>query len=173
MKRSLKKHGLLFGLFLLSACSEVAPDYTDRGNPERFLDVSTEKVTFSLATKSAVTKFSKLVMEDRPSNAELRCSISNTRCAQAKEILERNSVSIHLTSENSNSVLLSYDRTVARDCNPRYVDNMTDSHHNTNHPAFGCAVSGNILQMVSNKRQFTNPNLLDFPDAEKISQSNS
>jgi hypothetical protein len=36
-----------------------------------------------------------------------------------------------------------------------------------NHPSFGCAVAGNAVQMVSDKRQFTNPGLLDFPDAEK------
>lgn len=173
MKQSFKKNGLLVCLFLLSACNEVAPNYTDSGNPERLLDASTEKVTFSLAAKNAVTKFSKVIAESRPSSAELRCSISNTRCAQAKEILERNSVPINLTSTNSNSVLVSYEKVIARDCNPRYVDNMNNAHHSTNHPAFGCAVAANALQMVSNKHQFTNPNLLDFPDAEKSSQNYS
>ena len=170
MKQSFKKYGFLVGLMLLSACDKPAPEYVNSGDPERLIDTSSESVTLSLKAKNSVSKISRMVEMEHPSSAELRCSIGNTRCAQVKEILERNSVPINLTNENSNSVLLSYKRVIVRDCNPHYIDNMSGSR-SFNHPAFGCAVTGNMVQMVSDKQQFTNPNLLDLPDAEKGNQS--
>jgi type IV pilus biogenesis protein CpaD/CtpE len=61
---------------------------------------------------------------------------------------------------------------VVRDCNPHYIDNMSGSR-SYNHSAFGCSVASNTIKMVSNKKQFTNPALMDFPDAEKYNQSYS
>ncbi len=170
MKQLSKKYSLISLLLLVTACDIPHPEYVDSGNPERLLDVSYETVTVSMAKKNAVTNFSKIISESKPSKAEIRCSLNNTRCAQAKEILERNSVVINLSHEQSNSILLSYKKAIVRDCNSRYVDD-TEVRTTYNHPAFGCAVSANIVNMVSNKQQFTEPNLLDFPDAEKANQS--
>ena len=174
MKQSLiKKYSLLACLVLVVACDRTPNEvYPNSGDPEGLIDSSSETVTFGLKAKSSLTKLSEMIREDRPSSVELRCSLKSTRCAQAKEIFERNGIQINLTSEQSNSVLLSYERVMVRDCNPHFIDNMSGSR-SFNHPSFGCAVAGNMVQMVSDKQQFTNPSLLDFPDAEKASQSYS
>ncbi len=169
MKKILNK-SILVCLLLLSACDYPAPEYVSSGDPERLLDRSSETVTVGLNAKNSLTKLSEMVAEDRPSSVELRCSLKNTRCAQAKEIFERRYVPVRVTSEQSNSAVLSYDRVVTRDCEQHFVDNMSGSR-SFNHPAFGCAVAGNIVQMVGDKHQFTNPSLLDLPDAEKANQS--
>ncbi len=134
------------------------------------MDVSLETTNVSLAKKNSVSNLSKMVSEYRPSSAELRCSLASTRCAQAKEILERNSIPFSVSGEKSNDVILSYKKVTARDCSTQYIDDMGGSGVE-NHPSFGCAVASNVVQMVSNKRQFTEPNLMDFPDAEKAAQS--
>lgn len=170
MKNLMIKHGLFACLILLSACDKPAPEYVGSGNPERLIDLSAETVTLGLNSKRALARLSETVADDKPSSAELGCSLANTRCAQAKEILERHSVPVHFASEKTNNVVLSYGRIVVRDCEQHYVDNMSGSR-SFNYPAFGCATVGNMMQMVSDKRQFTDPSLLDLPDAEKARQS--
>ena len=58
-----------------------------------------------------------------------------------------------------------YERILAHDCNPRFVNN-TNNPYNGYHPAFGCAVSANIVQHVSDKQEFVSPNLSDNPSAK-------
>ncbi len=171
MKQSLKKYSLLACLLSVAACDRTPNEvYVNRGDPERFIDRSSETVTFSLKPKNSLTKLAEMVAEDRPSSAQLKCSFKSARCTQAKEIFERNSVPIRLSNEQNNRVVLTYERVVARDCNPHFIDNM-EGNRSFNHPSFGCAVAGNIVQMVSDKHEFTNPALLDLPDAEKANQS--
>ena len=57
----------------------------------------------------------------------------------------------------------------ARDCENRYIDD-TINPYNLNHPTFGCSISVNMVQMVTDKREFTNPSLMDYPDANKMRQ---
>ncbi|MEQ1789705.1 MAG: hypothetical protein ABL857_04600 [Rickettsiales bacterium] len=167
----LQKCGLVACLILLSACNEKpAPEYPNSGDPERLLDFSLETVTFGLDTKKSLTRLSEVVAQDRPTSAELRCSLWESNCAQAREIFERNSVPISLSGEKTNDVMLSYERVVARDCESHFIDNMRGGR-SFNHPSFGCATAGNIVQMVGDKRQFTSPSLLGFSDAEKQNQS--
>ncbi len=171
MKQSFKKFGLLACLILVAACDRTPNEvYVDRGDPERLIDHSSETVTLSLKPKNALTKLAEMVAEDRPSSAQLKCSFKSARCTQAKEIFERNGVQINLTSEQSNRVVLHYERVVTRDCNPHFIDNM-EGNRSFNHPSFGCAVSANMVQMVSDKHQFTNPALMDYPDAVKAEQN--
>jgi hypothetical protein len=170
MKQSLKKYGLVACVLALSACDKTPGVYPNKGDPESLIDLSSETVTLGLSSKNALARLADMVAEDKPTGAQLKCSLNSNRCAQAKEIFERNLVPIHLTNEKNNSVVLSYERVVVRDCNPHYIDNMSGSR-SYNHPSFGCAVAGNMVQMVSDKRQFTNPGLLDFPDAEKAEQN--
>lgn len=167
----MKKYSLLICLLSISACTEPYNEVAvDPGNPERLIDKSAETVTFGLKAKNSVTKLSDMVRQDRPSSAELRCSLSNPRCTQAKEIFERNGIQVNLGGEQNNSVVLSYNRVMVRDCDQRYVDNMS-GNRSLNHPAFGCSIAGNMVQMVSDKSQFTNPSLTDLPDAEKANQA--
>ena len=79
-------------LLALAACeSPPFPQdaYSNRGDPERLIDLSSESVTYSLATPNALTKLANLVAQDTPSRAELACSLKDTRCTQAKEIFEQ------------------------------------------------------------------------------------
>ena len=172
MKNLSKKLCLSTVLLLsLSACDQPAPSaYVNSGDPERLIDVSSEKLTFGLSAKESLAKLNKLVIQDRPSSAELKCSLKNIRCNQAKEILERRSIPVILSNDKNNTVVLLYGRSIVRDCNPRYGDNMMDDR-SYNHPSFGCAIAGNMVQMVSDKKQFTSHNLLDLPDAQKAVQS--
>ncbi len=170
MKQSLIKYSLIACVAALSACDYPAPEYPNPGNPEALLDLSSETVTVGMGGKKALSRLSSMIGDDRPSGAELKCSLKSANCAQAKEILESKSVPVHIGSEKSNNVVLVYERVVARDCNPHFIDNMSGSR-SYNHPAFGCAVAANIVQMVTDRHQFTNPDLLDYPDAEKANQS--
>ena len=171
MKKTFSTFTLIACSLLLSACNNKPADVAiDRGNPERLVDMSSEAVTLSLGSKKSLTKLSNMVAKDAPARAELSCSLKNINCSQAKEILERHSIPVRIVGEKNNNVILSYERTVVRDCNPRYADNMYDDSRN-NHPAFGCAVAGNMVQMVSDRKQFTSPALLDFPDAAKGEQT--
>jgi hypothetical protein len=42
--------------------------------------------------------------------------------------------------------------------------------YNLNHPTFGCTIASNMVQMVSDKREFTNPGLTGEADGLKTSQ---
>lgn len=170
MKNSFARYILLTCSLFLSACDRPAPEYVNSGDPERLLDISTETVSFGLDSKKSLARLSKVINQDRPTDAELRCSLANARCTQAKEILERESIPVSLSNEESGVVVLSYNRVAARDCEQHFVDNMSGSR-SFNHPAFGCATVGNMVQMVADKNQFSNPNLLDLPDAEKVNQT--
>ncbi len=62
------------------------------------------------------------------------------------------------------TVALVYERILARDCKQRY----TDSSHNyswVNEPEIGCSVAANLVQHVSDKKEFVNPELTDVPPA--------
>ncbi len=172
MKQSfMNKYSLLLCLLTITACTEPYNEVAvNAGDPERLIDKSAETVTFGLKAKNSVAKLSDMVKQDRPSSAELKCSLSNHRCAQAKEIFERNGIQINMASEQNGSVVLSYNRVMVRDCDQRYVDNMS-GNRSINHPAFGCSIAGNMVQMVSDKSQFANPNLTDFVDGDKASQA--
>lgn len=152
----------------LSACDATPPHMTPNpGDPERLIDLSSETVTIGIASKNALTKLSDLVAQDQPASADLACSLKDTRCTQAKEIFDRHGIPVKLVSDKGDSVTLSYQRVVTRDCSTRYGDDMLNQRHSYIHSSLGCAVAGNTVQMVTDKRQFTNPSLLDFSDAEK------
>lgn len=170
MKKTISTLTLITCSLFIAACANTADVALDRGNPERLIDVSSEAVTLSLSSKTSLTKLSSVIAKDAPARAELSCSLKNINCSQAKEILERRSIPVRIVGEKNNNVILSYERTVVRDCNPRYADNMYDDSRNIP-SAFGCAVAGNMVQMVSNKKEFTNPSLMDLPDAEKGTQT--
>lgn len=171
MTKKFKLCSTIAFLTVLSACTKpFTEQQIDRGAPRSLMDISSETVTLGLDGKKSLATLTKMVDANKPKGAELRCSLNSARCAQAKEIFERRAIPIYLTTESSDSVALLYERVIIRDCEQHFVDNMS-GNRSLNHPAFGCATTGNIVQMVADKRQFTNPNLLDFPDAEKANQS--
>jgi len=166
----MKKQFSLFSMVVLvglSACSVVQREaYYDRGQPESLLDVSSEEVSMGLGSISSVDALSAAVEKDQPTRAELRCNSGESRCNAAMEVLKLYGVEYNQVAASDSKVTLIYDRVVARDCDNRYIDSHNNPY-NLNHPVFGCSNSSNMVQMVTDKRQFIRPALLGFMDGEK------
>lgn len=153
-------------VLVLAACGVRPPDsaYQTRGGPEALLDVSSEVVSLGTGSALDIKELEAWIARDQPSRAELNCTAADKYCRDAQRILEKASVPLAFGANAGPSVTLVYTRIVARDCNPRYVDNSLD-FYNRNHPAFGCAISANMVQHVTNKQEFINPSLSDDPSA--------
>ena len=158
-------------LTLFTACSQIPLEaHTNRGNPENLLDQSTEVVNIPLTSPGAVAEITDWVNQDQPTRAELTCMETDKVCADVQQVLEQFGVPVQFTAAADSNASLVYERVLARDCQNRFVDNSINPY-NLNHPTFGCSVSSNTLQMVSDKQQFTHPALLDYSDAVKPLQA--
>lgn len=155
----------------LNACSQIPQGaYFDRGSPYSLLDASSEVVNVALMGPDSVQEIVQWVDQDVPSQAEVYCLEDDAVCSQAIQTLEMFKVPVHYSAAADNVVVLVYDRVVARDCDNRYQDNPINPY-NLNHKTFGCSTAVNMVQMVSDKRQFTSPNLLDFQEGDKAVQA--
>lgn len=163
------KHALLHlslcAALLLAACSPRQDTTFSRGAPERLVDVSSEIVNLSVKTDREVDELSQWVGRDQPTRAELYCAEGTSLCTQTRQALELFGVPTMLVPSNTNTVTLVYERVLARDCNPRFVDNL-HQYTSENHPAFGCSIAANMLQQITNKQQIVSPNIGDYRDAE-------
>lgn len=169
----MKKYIPLFSAALaltLGACSQIPGEaYYDRGSPYSLLDASSEVVNVSLTSPESVQEVVQWVDQDQPTQAELYCLEDDPVCVQTMEALDMFQVPVQYVSAADNSLVLIYDRVVARDCENRYINNSINPY-NLNHPTYGCSLSVNMVQMVGDKRQFVSPALLDFRDGEKAAQ---
>ena len=165
-RNSLRLMVLAAGLLTLSACGKPPANsaYLNRGGPESLLDVSSEVVNLSTASKSDIIDLAAWIEKDRPTRAQLNCDVTDRQCIDAQKVLDLNGVPTLDGAGNDESVTLVYERILARDCNQSYVDNPAN-YYNTNHPSFGCANAANIVQHVTNKQEFVSPNLSDDPSA--------
>ncbi|MGE3713322.1 MAG: hypothetical protein AB7F82_02180 [Alphaproteobacteria bacterium] len=166
----MKKSHILSLLLFTAACNEIPGEaYYNRGDPENLLDVSSEVVNMNLNSTASFSNLSRIVANDKPTRAEVNCDPSSTHCAQTYELFDHHGIPVESTN-GPEGVTLVYERVVARDCENRYIDNSINPYNL--HPlTFGCSVSANTVQMVSNKQQFTNPNLLDYRDGDKALQT--
>jgi hypothetical protein len=163
--------GSLIGLLWLTACQEIpATAYYNRGDPENLVDVSSEIVTMPLANRAHLKELAGMIANDPPTRAQLNCALSDSLCMQAKETLQQQGVPTQFDDSIDGGIALVYERVVSRDCENSYVDNGNDKYA-LNAPAFGCSLMSNTVQMVSDKRQFASPRLMDFHDAEKAAQA--
>ena len=150
----------------LAACNVAREAHYNRGAPESLLDVSSEVVNLPVSTPAQVSELSSWVNRDQPTRAELYCRDSDVSCQDAVEVLQLFAVPTLRVPSAQSTVTLVYERTLARDCDQRYIDNR-DNPHNLNHPVFGCSIAANIVQHVSDKKQFVKPALLGPRDAKK------
>jgi hypothetical protein len=158
---------LMAVVLTLSACSHFGPTpaaYMNRGGPEALIDVSSEIVNLSTASKADIVELAAWIENDRPTRAQLNCTGGEGQCTEAQKVLDLNGVPTVSSAGNTSTVTLIYERILARDCNPRYIDNPSN-YYNLNHPSFGCAMSANMVQQVTNKQEFVSPNLSDDPSA--------
>lgn len=164
------KHTLsLFALATLTACSVIPPQAHMSRGPEALLDASSELVNVTLYERGSVNQLADWINEDQPTAAEVHCIEGDPLCDQALDVMDQFGVPVTLMPSQENSIILLYERVVARDCENRYITNHANPY-NLNHKNFGCSVSANTIQMVSNRQQFVNPELLDLPDGEKSVQ---
>lgn len=163
---------LTCGALLFSAgCNQIPPGaYKNRGGPDKLVSVSSERVNVSLDSKSSVGEIKNWVEQDQPSRAEIFCLTSSKICKEAKNVLKRFGIPTEQSSVPENKVVLIYERVAARDCEHRYITNHTNPY-NFNHPTFGCATDVNMVQMISDRSQITNPAMLDLRSAEEAIKS--
>ncbi len=156
----------VFAVLALTACdTRVSSDaYYNRGGPEQLLDVSSEVVNLSVAGSGELAELSRWVNQDQPTRAELYCSAAAKSCKEARQVLELHGVPVMAVPSGDNSVALVYERILARDCRPTYLNHTHDQYWTTN-ADYGCAVAGNMVQHVSDKQQFVSPNIMDAPPA--------
>ncbi len=157
-------------LLALSACSEIPKQaYFNRGDPENLLDLSSEIVSMNLNSQASLSRIAEAVSEDPPSRVELNCPRNEKLCTQARNIFDQHGIPVQMTGGGSDVAMI-YERVVARDCENRYIDNSINPY-NLNYPTLGCSITANMVQQVSDKRQFASPNLLDFQDGDKAVQT--
>jgi hypothetical protein len=163
---SLGSIGAVVMLLAVSACQQ-APYQRDafysRGAPESLLDVSSEVVNLGVNDSQEVKALARWISTDQPTRAELFCDMKARACKEAQKSLRAKGVETNITASPDNVVTLIYERILARDCNPRYIDRH--SLYNEPHSAFGCSLAANIVQQVSDKREFVSPALSDDPSA--------
>lgn len=152
----------------LTACGPEPRDseFMNRGGPESLLDVSSEAVSLSIATKKDVDALNNWIAGDAPSRAELQCDATAKNCKDALRVLEKRGVEVSTVPSPNNTATLVYERILARDCNQRYREPKAPMY-NAPAPSFGCSLSANIVQHVSDKSVFVNPPISDVPLAKR------
>lgn len=156
-------------LFLFSCVPAALPPeaYNNHSDPESLIDVSSEVVSISLETPKAGEEILGWLKHEQPVRAELSCEKAGGTCRQALKLLNQFGVKYaEKTGGQENNLDLMYERVVARDCDHRYTDNHINPH-GLNYSAFGCSVKANMVQSVTQKRQFVDPALMDYADGEK------
>ncbi|MBY0355885.1 MAG: hypothetical protein K2Q12_09200 [Rickettsiales bacterium] len=150
---------------LLSACSTIpTAAHFNHGAPESLLDVSSEVVSVDMVSEQSLDEVVNWIETDQPSRAELNCFEGDPLCDKAEQTLQLYGLEYQINPSEKTEVLLMYERVVTRDCEPRYIDNSVNPY-NLYSPTLGCSVASNIVQMVTDKRQFVSPTLLDYSDA--------
>lgn len=151
----------------LAACAPMPKEaFFDRGHPESLLDVSSEVINFKLASPATVQEITDTLNKEQPTRATVNCQERSSLCKEVKSVMHQFKVDVKYHPSNANTVSLVYERTQARNCQNRYID-RTWNPYNLNSPTMGCSVAINTVQMVSDKHQFTDPALMDAPDANK------
>jgi hypothetical protein len=156
---------LVSATLALAACGTKPPTAAfNRTSAESLLDVSAEVVNLSVADAKSVADLAEWIERDVPTRAELYCTGSEPSCKDAKKAFELMGVPVTVMGGGTQMATLVYERILARDCNPSFVDNKPN-YYNAPTPSFGCAVSANMIQHVSDKQEFVNPALSDKPNA--------
>jgi hypothetical protein len=127
--------------------------------------VSSEIVTVELTSEESLAELTEWVEGDQPTRAEIRCEEGNVMCDQAEQTLSMYNVEYEWIPSQVSEINLIYERVIAHDCENRFIDNRINPY-NLNHPAFGCSVASNMVQMVTNRQQFVSPSLLGFYDGQ-------
>lgn len=169
-------HGayLLLSAALLASCTPTLHDETlmrTHTTPESLLHTSTQQVTVPLDHASGLDDLASWISRaSRPVRALVQCAKYDKLCGAAKRDLTRSGVPFtEQYSQGGNQVVLTYDMLSVHDCDPRFVDKPYN-RYNVTGENYGCSVSSNIVGMVRDKRQFTNPEMLGPIDGTQAAQ---
>jgi hypothetical protein len=154
-------------LLALSGCAgHIAPgDYRTYDGPESLLMEARDAVSIDLGRKDYGERLNDALSDTPPARAILNCPPAQADCKRARTLLSKHPIALTSRSEGS-SVVLIYESLKAQDCDQRYVNNANNAG-NLHYASRGCAISANMAQMISDKRQLTQPKLLDHLDGDK------
>ncbi|MFN7038460.1 MAG: hypothetical protein ACK4OM_02690 [Alphaproteobacteria bacterium] len=152
---------LILMILNITACVSNEKIHTSIIEPESLLDFSHEKISFALKTNQSLNEIEDIIKKDIPSNAEFVCNHNNKICREAKDLFNTNNIEYkEIYDANIEPyVALNYDRIIAKDCSSLGKNDKSSSI------MLGCSNSSNILQMISDYKQVTNPNIMDPVDA--------
>ncbi len=159
---------------LLGACQKQPEGARNAHiSPETLMNVSVEQMVIPLDSAAGVENLISQLNQQQPSQAVLQCAGNDMLCKNARKALEQFGVpSVEQPGNGGNQVVLAYEQLITQECDPKFVDNSINPN-NLSHPSFGCAASSNMVQMVNDKRQFTNPAILGKTDGSKAAQNYS
>lgn len=171
MKNTLIGFTALSSLLLVcTACSEIPKEaYYAHGQPESLLEKSDSHATFSLSSSNSMSTVVNWLNQSNPKEAALRCQETSKNCNKLERLLVKKGITVTRTMARNNQAVFTYTTVKARDCENRYIDNMINPY-NLNYPTLGCSVAANSVQMVTDRKDFIDPNLSDLPDARKSRQ---
>jgi len=164
----------VLALSLVSACSVIPQGANQSYSPESLLDVSQEVVTIDAVNASSASELSTLLESNSPSRVVVACNPAVGACKKAIKVLSQYGVPYETANEGP-AIALHFDNIVAHDCEQGFVSNHINPY-NLNYAAFGCAVSANTVQMVSDTRtvedyKLTPPSLNSNQNFNQILQS--
>lgn len=138
----------IFSLLFIGSCSDLN---SARVAPESLISASFELVSFVVEDDS-ISEVIDWASDDKPTTVNLSCTKANDNCAALAEFFTEQNIPsmVDESRDDISKIELVYERVAARNCSSR---------------SFGCSVSVNSLQMVSDHRQFTSPALSDRQDA--------
>jgi len=161
---------VLMSALLISSCSQIPEQaHFNRGDPTIQLNYSKERINLSLSNLKSIDELKDWIKRDKPNRAEIACFASAPVCRDAERVLKENGIPVDYANSGSGIALI-YEKVLASDCDPSFITNHINPY-NLNHPAYGCSIRGNMLQMVSDRKQFTNPAMMGNASGEKAIQA--
>ena len=167
---------LVTGLLSLSACTSTVMTANDgndgepmdsideRVTPESLLSITSETTTLNLLSSHNIEDLRNwLVNNDVPDYAKLEnCLEGNPFCERAKHMLSTSGVTYQMVQSNDTNarpkIVMNHESVNIKDCY-KYQQSGTFN--------FGCAMSTNILQGITDKRQLVTPKISGMSDASK------
>jgi hypothetical protein len=160
----------VLSVFITSCTNTPKEAYFKRGEPESLIDQSSEAIHLRVDSPANIQDMIDVINKDQPTRAELKCNASSVLCRDAKKVLNQFKIKTTQRPSQSQTVSLYYERVLARDCQNRFI-HLRGNENNLQSPTIGCSVSANMLQMVSNKKQFLNPSIMSKGDSSKPIQA--
>jgi hypothetical protein len=152
-------------VFVITACAPEHRTYENPGDVIKKLNVTAEVIDVDLTSATMLSDLTKLIQNNPPTRIIVNCPLSDVDCKKANDIILNSNIPSTETG-SGDTIALVYEKITADECHSGYVNNSSNAY-NLNHPSFGCSMRSNTLNMVSDKKQFTNPKLSDFRSGEK------